>query len=328
MNETTADVPRQVVVIRNRAARQPPSDADLQAPLETLRRAGWDVAVQDTRGPGDAAVLAADAAAAGASIVVACGGDGTLNEVLSGVAETDTALAVLPAGTANVWAHEIGVDNDVGHAIALLETGRRVRVDTGMVQLGHESPRRFLLMCSVGLDAAVVREMEGRSSLKRRLGWAAFAWPAARALVGVRAVPTTITVGRVERRGPLTMAVVGNTRLYGGVTKITDGAVLDDGLLDLVTFSGRSAASVERRIAERLVQLSWAASGTLSRQRHKSVYYLRAASFELRPERPLPVQIDGEFVGAAGPDAPLRLWAAPNSVSVVVPAGHNPLFSD
>jgi len=326
MNDSIEDGLRRVVLVRNPMARRPPSDAELREPLEALRRAGWDVAVQDTRGPGDGAVLAADAAAAGASVVVACGGDGTLNEVLSGVAETDTALAVLPSGTANVWAQGMGIGGDLGESIGLVEAGRRVRVDTGMVQLGSEPARRFLLMCSVGLDAAVVREMEGRSWLKRRLGRAAFAWPAARALVGTRAVPTTIVVEDVERRGSLMMAVVGNTRLYGGVTRITDGAVLDDGLLDLVTFSGQPSASVERRVVQRLVQLSWAASGTLSRQRHKSVHYLRAASFELRPEGALPVQVDGEFAGTVGPEASLRVWADPGSVTVVVPARHNPLF--
>jgi diacylglycerol kinase (ATP) len=328
MEATTNTTPRQVVLIRNPAAQRPPSNAELEAPLEALRRAGWGVSVQETRGPGDGAVLAADAASAGASVVVSCGGDGTLNEVLSGVAETETALAVLPAGTANVWAHEIGVGDDVGGALGLVEAGRRVRVDTGMLQLGYEPPRRFLLMCSVGLDAAVVREMEERSSLKRGFGRAAFAWPAARALVAARAVLTTIVVGDTQRRGPLTMAVIGNSRLYGGVTKITDGAVLDDGLLDLVTFSGQPGASLERRVVERLVQLSWAASGSLSLQRHKSVHYLKAAAFELRPEAPLPVQVDGEFAGEAGPDTSLRLWAHPGSVTVVVPAGRNPLFSN
>jgi YegS/Rv2252/BmrU family lipid kinase len=327
MSEVVGSESRRMVVVRNPAARRSPSDEDLREPVEALRRAGWDVSVRDTRGPGDGAVLAAAAAAAGASVVVASGGDGTLNEVLSGLAGTDTALAVLPAGTANVWAHEIGVSGDVGDALGLVQAGRRVRVDTGMAQLGDGPPRRFLLMCGVGLDAAVVREMEGRSSLKRRLGRAAFTWPAARALFGARAVPTTIAVGRVERRGPLTMAVIGNTRLYGGVTRITDGAVLDDGLLDLVTFSGQPSASVERRVLQRLVQLSWAASGSLSRQRHKSVHYLRAASFELRPEGALPVQLDGEFAGTAGPDTTLRVWADPGSVTVLVPAGRNPLLS-
>lgn len=327
MSEAIGNESRRMVVVRNPAARRPPSDDDLREPMEALRRAGWDVSVQETRGPGDGATLAADAAAAGVSVVVACGGDGTLNEVLGGLAGTETALAVLPSGTANVWAHEIGVSRDAGDALGLVQAGRRVRVDTGMVQLGDGAARRFLLMCSVGLDAAVVQGMEGRSSLKRRLGKAAFAWPAARALFASRAVPTTVAVEGVERRGPLTMAVVGNTRLYGGVTKITDGAVLDDGLLDLVTFSGQPSASVERRVLERLVQLSWAASGSLSRQRHKSVHYLRATSVELRPEGELPVQVDGEFAGMAGPEAPLRLWADPGSVTVLVPAGRNPLFS-
>jgi len=317
---------RSVVLIRNPGARRPPSDEALRGPLEALEAAGWATRVADTIGPGDGQRLASEAAASGASVVVACGGDGTVNEVLNGLVGTEAALAVLPSGTANVWAVEAGVPNDPEPALSLVETGRRVRVDSGMFQLGADAPRHFLLLCSVGLDADVVRAMEGRSKLKRRLGRAAFALPATRALLGARAVPTTIAAGSQERRGTLSMAVIGNSRLYGGITRITDGAVMDDGLLDLVTFSGGVSASVERRVIERMVQLSWAMSGSLSTQRHKSVGYLRASSFELRPEGPLPVQVDGEFAGEAGPESILRVWADPASVTVVVPDRRNPLF--
>jgi diacylglycerol kinase (ATP) len=328
MDPETSIPSQRVTLIRNPAARRSPSDRSLRAPLDALRARGWEVEVRDTEAAGDAQQIAADAAASGVSVVVACGGDGTVNEVLNGVAGTDTALAVLPAGTANVWAAEIGVSAKPPKALGLLASGRQVRVDTGAFRLGEGDARKFLLMCSAGLDAAVVQAMADHALLKRRLGRASGVWPSIRALLRTRPVATTITVGGRERRGSLSLVVVGNSRLYGGIARITDDAVMNDGLLDVVTFSGHPGASIERRIGERAIQLSWALSGSLSRQRHRSVHYLRASTIEFRPDEPLPVQVDGEFIGEAGPDSALELWSEPASVSVVVPVGHNPLFDD
>ena len=96
--------PRTVVVIRNPTARRAPSeDALRRETLEHLVSAGWSVDIQTTEAPGHATVLAARAAAAGVEVVAACGGDGTVHEVVNGIVGTGTALAVLPAGTLDVW---------------------------------------------------------------------------------------------------------------------------------------------------------------------------------------------------------------------------------
>ncbi len=315
--------PRQLVVVRNPVARRQSPYRDLVAALEQLRRAGWSARIDETERPGHGTVLAREAVAQGADVVVAAGGDGTVNEILNGLAGSPTALAVLPTGTANVWAGEIGVGRDPAAALAVVTGGRRLRIDSGIAQLRDGLPRRFLLMCSAGLDAAVVRDLEEHPQLKPHLGQAAFLWPALRAFARVRPVLTTVVSGGTARRGSLTMAIAGNTRGYGGIASVTSGALADDGLLDLVVFGERPGAHLNR-----LRQLAWALGQREGVPRPSSVHEQRVRDLELRPEGPLAIQVDGEFLGEASRERPLRLSLDPGSVSVLLPHGPNPLFGN
>jgi YegS/Rv2252/BmrU family lipid kinase len=317
---------RRVVLIRNPAARRPPSDAALAGVLEALDRSGWSATVVDSPARGTATALARQAAAGGAEVVVACGGDGTLNEVLNGLVGSDTALALVPAGTANVWAAEVGIAHDPAGALGLLDAGRRIRVDTGIVQIGDAAPRRFLLMCSAGVDAGVVREVERHPTLKRRIGRAAFALPSLRALLNASPVDATVTVDGVERKISLFIVLAGNTRLYGSVTRLADAALIDDGTLDLVTFEAGPGGWLSQ-VVHRTRLAVRALRGGLHDAQIDGIEYARFSRAEIRPARSLPVQVDGEFVGEAGPDAPLRLSIEPRSLTVVVPAGINPIFA-
>ncbi|MDA0351343.1 MAG: diacylglycerol kinase family protein [Chloroflexi bacterium] len=330
MPDPTSSATARVLIIRNPGARHPAADSALSGPLEAIRASGWDARVVDTAARGDAEELARAAASAGTEVVVACGGDGTLNETANGLVGSETALAVIPGGTANVWAREVGIAGDPAAALGLLSAGRRVRVDTGVVQIGAAEPRHFLLMCSAGIDAETVRAVEQRPATKRRLGRVAFAWPGLRALFA-RSVETTIALDRVggdagsERVAPLLLALAGNTRLYGGVLRLAGGAVMDDGALDLVTFEDARGGRL-RAAARRARLVVGALRGSLREAHVDGLRYERTTSVELRPARELAVQADGEFIGVAGPDAPLRIWVAPRSLTVVVPGGVNPLF--
>lgn len=315
---------RRATIIRNPGARRPPSDRGLADAIEAIRPAGWTASLQNTTARGDATRLAARAASDGVDVVVACGGDGTLNEVANGLIGSDTALAVLPGGTANVWAREIGVTSDPVAALGLLEAGRRVRVDTGVARIGDEEPRRFILMCSAGIDAGAVAAVERQPRMKRRLGRAAFGWPSLRA-IGSRAVKTVLTVNDEERILPLLMVVAGNTRLYGSVLRIANDAVMDDGQLDLVTFED-AVGPIHRHAIRRTSVVVRALRGSLRAAHAEGIRYVRTPEAELRPTDDLPVQADGEFIGTAGPDAPLRLSIAPGSLTMLVPGGVNPLF--
>ena len=117
--------PRRAVIIRNPRARRAPAVRELLRAAGPLRDGGWEVEGRDTSAPGEATELAAAAAGAGADVVIACGGDGTVHEVMNGLAGTETALAVAPAGTADVWAREARLPRDPAAAMALLPHARR-----------------------------------------------------------------------------------------------------------------------------------------------------------------------------------------------------------
>jgi diacylglycerol kinase (ATP) len=325
------DALRHVALISNPNARSAIARDALEAAARPLEARGWQVTIEETAGPGDASALAAAAIERGVEVVVACGGDGTLNEVLNGVASLQRGpgdprpvVAIVPAGTANVWSHEAAIPSDPASALALIEDGIRRPFDLGVASIGGER-RRFALMCGVGLDAAVTRAVEDSPGAKRRLGKLAFAWPSLRAVAKARGVTTTLTIGGVSEELALVQLVAGNTRLYGGLARITSGAVADDGYLDAVIFldDGRAIARPWRLLRE----FGGALRGGLDHRRVAGVSYRRAALLELRPERELPVQVDGEPLGTCGPDAPLTLSVEPSAVTMVTPPGDNVLFS-
>lgn len=133
---------------------------DLSTVVSILGAHGWDVTVRAKQRGGHATILAQEAAAAGYDVVVACGGDGTVGEVIDGLVGTDVAVGVLPGGTANLWAHEIGVDMDWERVALQLAGAQRRRIDIGRVEINGKRGQHFLLMAGIGIDAAVIERLE------------------------------------------------------------------------------------------------------------------------------------------------------------------------
>ena len=136
---------------------------------------GNDVEVVETNRRGHAIRFAQDAARRGVDVVIGFGGDGTLNEVATGVAGTDTALAILPGGSTNVFARTLGMPNDPVPAVQLLANGIAAG-DIRPIGLGHVNGRYFCFHTGIGYDAAVVREVERRASMKRWLNHKGRRW--------------------------------------------------------------------------------------------------------------------------------------------------------
>src|SRR5690606_35518173 len=118
-------------------ARRAPDEWELRVAAAPLRDRGWTVDIETTAAPGDATRLARDAASAGMGVVVACGGDGTVREVANGLVGAETALGVIPAGTANVWAREARLPRHAETVFQLLPRLRAVKVDTGVLNGEH-----------------------------------------------------------------------------------------------------------------------------------------------------------------------------------------------
>jgi YegS/Rv2252/BmrU family lipid kinase len=297
---------RRALLIYNPAARKAPSIERLHAAAGGV--AGWEITFAATEASGHATELARQAATDGFDAVVACGGDGTVNEVANGLASGTTALAVVRGGTANVWAKEVGVPRDAAKALALLNDG-----DTRTIDLGRAGARYFLCMAGAGFDAAIVREMQ-TSKLKKRIGAAAYIVTGFRLARRYAAVNTELFFDNARAVRPVFWLMAGNTRNYGGVLNIAHMARVDDGRIE--------ALLLERGGLWRLTQLL---PLVLLKRHHRGelVTHRSVTSLDVRTAG-LPVQVDGEYVG----ETPLRFEVAARALRVVIPRSlSSPLFS-
>jgi YegS/Rv2252/BmrU family lipid kinase len=293
------------LVIYNPAARGAPKLQRLRQAADGV--AGWEITIEPTAAAGHATTLASRAASDGYEAVVACGGDGTVNEVANGLAGSAAALAVVRAGTANVWAKEASIPKDPRKALLLLRDG-----ETRSVDLGRAGDRYFLLMAGIGFDAAIVRELAGGA--KQRLGAAAYILAGLRESFRYKAVPAILTFDGGKVDSSLYWLMLGNTRNYGGVLNLTPMAKADDGRLEAILLQRGG-----------LLRLTWLVPWVLLKRHHRraNVRHWSVAAAEIRTPG-LPVQIDGEFLG----ETPLRFGVAPRALRVIVPRGtSSPLFS-
>jgi diacylglycerol kinase (ATP) len=298
-------------VILNPAAGPRDFHRQLNQAIEHLRSHDWEVELFKTAAKGDATRLALQAADSGCDIAVAVGGDGTINEVVNGLAGSDTALSIIPAGTANVYAVDVGVPiwsplrpNAVRIAAEIIRTGQRRKIDLGQVQLADGQRRFFFMWCGVGLDAAISQEVSSDDT--RRLGIAA--WAIAGVMVAVNFMGTrgNVIVDDQKRRKRVLWAVISNGQLYGRLWRIAPDAKMDDGLLDLTVFEGHGVLSTTRHLA----------GLTLGQYaRDPTVHFYRGSSFTIETRKPLPVHVDAEPIGMT----PAEISVAPHALNVVLP---------
>jgi diacylglycerol kinase (ATP) len=271
-----------------------------QDTLTFLQKHGWQVELWLTSGPGDAQNLARRAVEQGISVVIASGGDGTINEVIQGLAGSETALGVLPNGTVNVWAREMGIPMEITKAREVLVHGQTRRID-----LGRVNERYFLLMVGIGLDGEVIHAVE-RKPLKR-LGVLGYILAALWFGPGYSGFPVSLQVDGV---GPVRtralQIVIGNTQLYGGALKFTWLARCDDGVLDLCVVHKRGPLG-------RMVVLS---DFVLRReQRRLWVRYNTFKEMQIETQSPVAFQIDGDPAGYT----PATISVVPGALKVIVP---------
>jgi YegS/Rv2252/BmrU family lipid kinase len=289
-----------VVVIVNPTARNMPRRKKLLEQLNPLIEEGHKVELHATTGPGDAIDIARQAARAGATRIAACGGDGTLNEVINGVSVDGPAIGVLPTGTGNVWAKEVGVPRDVAKAARLLVEGPVRRVD-----LGEANGRRFILMCGLGLDGVVTGMVKDR--MKRWLGSTSYVVVGLNALRRFKPLTSVFELDGEPLECTYYLALIANSRSYGGVIDIARRAFVDDGLLDVCIYGGGSLA----RLARHSLRI---ALGTQFRA--KDILYRRVRTVRLNAPG-VRMQLDGDFMG----ESPVEIKACPRAVRMVVPDG-------
>ena len=253
---------------------------------------GAQCAFKATTAPGDARRLAAEAVTDGFDLIVAAGGDGTVNEVLNGIGDApdgfDRArLGVLPLGTVNVFARELKIPLHIERAWEVLQRGREIKIDLPRVEFsanGVRQKRYFCQLAGAGLDARAIELVDWRH--KKKVG------PLAYVIAGLKALrekKPKITVRANGQNVSGELVLIGNGKFYGGPFAIFPSADLRDGLLDVCVFPRVGLAGVAALRAE----FSCCAKNC----RRKSCDDFSAASFELSGETPAAFELDGEWVG-------------------------------
>ncbi|HET6515098.1 MAG TPA: diacylglycerol kinase family protein, partial [Thermodesulfovibrionales bacterium] len=190
-----------ILLIANPAARHA-SEKGIERAANLLRSGGWDVRVLFTCKKGDAEAFARHAQAEGISLIMAAGGDGTLNEVINGIVHTDVSMAILPMGTTNVLAKELGIPEDIEGAVNRALKGRPRAVSLGRITVGQlPSPltRYFCLMAGIGFDGDAVYRFS--TSLKRFSGKAAYILSGMKTLLHYSPEPLTFSMDGKSCRG-------------------------------------------------------------------------------------------------------------------------------
>jgi len=262
-----------------------------------LSARGMKFRISPTGGPGDAVLLAKEAAAKGTDTVIAVGGDGTIHETANGLAGSGTRLAIVPGGTANVFAKEFSLPESVEGCLALLDEGKTITVP-----LAKANDRYFVLLGSAGFDAEVVERMNHRQ--KNCLGFAAYV------LAGVRHFyrpqpPLWLDLPDRERIEAQTVFVIRGRKYGGNVTIVPEGNIEGD-TFRIVALLRKGRWGIAKFAFDLLL-------GRHGRSPH--VMIRETTSVMVRSTIPSAAQVDGEYLGPL----PVRFTMTGTTIRIVVP---------
>lgn len=303
---------RACVVINPHAGQNVTQIADL---IAVLTAAGWRTEIVIKEYAGHSMELAARAAKANYDLVIGYGGDGTLNQVLNGVMSSkkhSSLIGVIPGGTANVWAAELGIPNDPVHAALTLCNSEARKIDIGQIEVqelsfpsssqaqdNHDKQQKgqkattkgkhhFMLMAGLGIDAAIMEHVS--KSLKYRVGTVAVGLTAAEELPKQHPFPVEICVRGSESeeeiiwKGKAFQVIVGNTRRYANLVELTPNAYLDSGFLEVCVIKAGNTLATLEQIASLLFR---------RKTDNGATEYFHGASITIRVPASIDLQLDG-----------------------------------
>ena len=293
--------------------------------LAVLAAAGWKTNIAIKEYGGHTMELANEAANKGRNLVVAYGGDGTLNQVVNGVLtskDPHSIVGVIPGGTANVWAGEVGIPIDPVKAALSLVNSEARKVDVGHVAIenivfsnrnGQEqassgeqktvkkkikvakasskAKQHFLLMAGLGIDAAIMGNVS--KPLKYRIGPLAVGLSAMKELPAHHSFPIEIRTGNGSQdteplwKGEAAQVVIGNTRRYGDIAEMTPDAYIDDGVLDVCVITAGDPLSTMQQVSSLLLR---------RKPDNFSAEYFRDSHLFITVPASVPMQLDGSAV--------------------------------
>ena len=266
-----------------------------RAEVESLAQ---DCIVCATTSAGDAELMARRGVKEGFEKIVAAGGDGTINEVVNGLAGANATLGLLPIGTMNVFANELGLPvHDLQLCWDIIKAD-----NTRAVDLPKANQKFFVQLAGVGLDAQVVKETSAQ--LKRNFGPLSYLISAAQ--VAARQPPRLSIHSDDAPIKEGSFVLVGNGRLYGGPFPFFKHAVIDDGKLDVIVFKSLGYLEIIKYLQDVVFS---------SDIRVPEIEYFQTQKLRVESEQSVPVELDGEVVG----NCPVEFTLQERSLRVLVP---------
>lgn len=283
---------RSALIVYNPAAGRFSVRPFIYYAVEALESAGWQVEAVPTQSGVHTVELAQQAAREKKDAVFAVGGDGTIGNVVNGLIGSETALGVLPAGTANVWSIELGLSPFAWHRPWVLQKNASLLANapSHFIDVGICNEFSFVMWAGIGLDALAINSIEPRIRLEKFFAMSDYAartiWQAAQ----WSGIHLRLWADGEEVEGRFILAVATNIRHYmGGLSKLSPDAYLDDGLLDMWLFSGSNLGDALRHAYD------------LWRGNHFTSNAVRRITFQtlhIEAESPYWIQTDGEPRGS------------------------------
>jgi YegS/Rv2252/BmrU family lipid kinase len=262
-----------------------------------LTEKGLQLSVDVTKLPGDATLFARNAATKRYELIIAVGGDGTINEVVNGIVGKNIPLAILPNGGSNVLALELGIPLNIVDAAKRIDFRLKRKIDLGLIR-----DRYFIVMASCGYDAYAISKIDMK--IKKILRRYAYILAGLKDLFGYhpRNIQLNMDNGKFVEEG--TFVVISNAHFYAGPYQVTPYAKIDDGYLDLCIYQGKSQLGLIHFV----FRVFWKQHLTL-----KNVKYFRVKQVELSSEKRVLVQVDGDLLG----QLPVKVEIFPKALDII-----------
>ena len=273
---------------------------------DLLERAGWTVESAVVKRKSALRKRAAKAAKAKIDVVVAVGGDGAVFQVVNGVAESDTILAIVPRGTGNLLAGNLDIPHDLKKAVDVIVNGEPTRIDLGRVTVDGVE-RDFAVACGVGFDAVIMDATEPEQ--KRRWGKLAYVANAIREGRKMRDVAHTITIDGVTTKTKAAQVFIANFGRIGSLVEPRRRVIPDDGLLDVIIVRASGPMAGLRAGLDVLTQRDLGETDGGRVERHRA----REVSITSKPRQL--VETDGSVIGRT----PIKASVRPGAVRVMAP---------
>ncbi|OHD56414.1 MAG: hypothetical protein A2Y33_15605 [Spirochaetes bacterium GWF1_51_8] len=270
--------------------------------------AGLTLDIVPTESRGHATELAREGCAGDYDVIIGAGGDGTINEVLNGMAGSGKTLAILPWGTGNVFAAEMNIPSDPVRACRVIADSYHARLD--LARIGE---RYFLLMCGAGFDAYSIKHAE-QMNIKRAVGRLGYVLASIKAFPRYRFSEIEVEMdGGIRDKG--TFVLVSNTSRYGTFFTISPRAVPNDGLLDVYVFKEAGGRWNFIKLVTQMILTAFKPRTRSKKIFFKKQAYYRAKSVRLCSDYEVPTQIDGELFQPL----PAVIKAVPSAIDVILP---------